>query len=336
MTFTTKKLAGFLTSGRVAAAALAVLSCAAPARNAVGQPLRSQAGAYEVEVLVGGVSAPSFFHAGETYVMGQMGERYTLRVWNRSGRRIEAVVSVDGRDVVDGRPADVRKRGYLVPAWGFVDIDGWRLSQRQAAAFRFTSVADSYAGRMGSARNVGVIGVAVFPERVYYQPRPRPIYPEPYSMGERDAPARNKGWDGDEERSYGPRAEAESQPAPAPASPSAGKSSAAPSESRAADSAAEGAIADARKSPSRRPGLGTEFGETMTSHIREVSFVRASASSPSLMLGVRYNDRAGLLAMGIDVDGYYGAYDDSGLRRTAEPFPVSHRPYASPPPGWRR
>ena len=81
-----------------------------------------------------------------------MGERYTLRIWNRSGRRIEAVVSVDGRDVVDGKPGDFRnKRGYLVPAWGSVDIDGWRLSERQAAAFRFTSVANSYAGRMGSA-----------------------------------------------------------------------------------------------------------------------------------------------------------------------------------------
>ena len=39
---------------------------------------------------------------------------------------MEAVVSVDGRDVIDGKPADFRnKRGYLVPAWGSVDIDGF-------------------------------------------------------------------------------------------------------------------------------------------------------------------------------------------------------------------
>src|SRR5439155_19145072 len=104
---------------------------------------------------------------GGTYVLGQLGQRYTLRVVNHSGRRIEAVLSVDGRDVVDGRPADLRsKRGYLVPAWGEIDIDGWRLSNAQAAAFRFSTVADSYAGRTGSAREVGVIGAAIFPERV--------------------------------------------------------------------------------------------------------------------------------------------------------------------------
>src|SRR5215213_189092 len=140
----------------------AVVSCATPVGSAYAQPLQSGAGAYELEVLVDGQPAPTFFHNGESYVMGRMGERYTLRVWNRSDRRIEAVVAVDGRDVIDGRSGDFRnKRGYLVPAWGSVDIDGWRLSEQQAAAFRFTSVSNSYAARVGSARNVGVIGVAV-------------------------------------------------------------------------------------------------------------------------------------------------------------------------------
>jgi len=50
---------------------------------------------------------------------------------------------------------------------------------------------------------------------------------------------------------------------------------------------------------------------------------------------VRYNDRAGLLAMGIDVDGRTYQPDDSGLRRTADPFPVSHTRYARPPSDWQ-
>ena len=158
------------------AAALPALT-AAPA---AATPLRNQAGAYEVQILVGGAPAQAYHHGGETYVLGQHGARYTLRVYNHSSQRIEAVVSVDGRDVVDGRPADYRsKRGYLVPAYGSVDIDGWRLSRGEAAAFRFSSVANSYAARTGSAREVGVIGVAVFPER--YVPPPRPVYiPRPY------------------------------------------------------------------------------------------------------------------------------------------------------------
>ena len=38
----------------------------------------------------------------------------------------------------------------------------------------------------------------------------------------------------------------------------------------------------------------------MSSQIREVEFVRANASQPSVVLGVRYNDHDGLVAMGVD------------------------------------
>jgi hypothetical protein len=68
--------------------------------------------------------------------------------------------------------------------------------------------------------------------------------------------------------------------------------------------------------------------------VQEVPFARANPVRPSVLLGARYNDRAGLVAMGIDVDGS-AWYSDADLRRTAEPFPVSRRTYALPPPGWR-
>ena len=66
--------------------------------------------------------------------------------------------------------------------------------------------------------------------------------------------------------------------------------------------------------------------------------MRANPGSPSALLGLRYNDRDGLLAMGIDVDGPdWATYDrEEELRRTAEPFPAVHqRRFAAPPPGWR-
>ncbi len=153
------------------------------------QALTDHSGPYELQVIVGGTPAVTFRQDGETFVLGRVGERYTLRVVNRSARRVEAVVTVDGRDVIDGKPGDWRgKRGYLVPAWGTVEIDGWRISQREAAAFRFSTVAGSYAARTGNAREVGVIGVAVFPERWYPPARP-PIYPQsqaPWNGGLRE------------------------------------------------------------------------------------------------------------------------------------------------------
>jgi hypothetical protein len=47
-----------------------------------------------------------------------------------------------------------------------VEIDGFRQSVDTVAAFRFGSVRGSYAAqKTGDARNVGVIGVAIFNER---------------------------------------------------------------------------------------------------------------------------------------------------------------------------
>src|SRR5258708_40291109 len=70
-----------------------------PVERADARPLTSAAGGYEVQVLVDGLPAPTFFQSGETYVMGALGERYTLRVLNHTGRRAEAAAAADGPGV---------------------------------------------------------------------------------------------------------------------------------------------------------------------------------------------------------------------------------------------
>ncbi len=108
----------------------------------------------------------SFQHAGQTWVLGEPGQRFVVVVRNPTPRRVEAVVSVDGRDAVNGRVASFeRHRGYIVPAHGSVRIEGFRQSLDQVATFRFTSPGDSYSARMGTPQNLGVIGVAIFGER---------------------------------------------------------------------------------------------------------------------------------------------------------------------------
>jgi hypothetical protein len=309
-----------------------LVACAAPARNAESRPLRASASGYEVQVLVDGSPAPTFWHDGENYIMGHTGERYVIRVQNHSGRRIEAVVTVDGRDAIDGKAGDFQhKRGYLVPAWGQVDIDGWRLSQSQAATFRFSSVTDSYAARMGNAREVGVIGVAVFPERSY-RPRPMPVTPPCCFDGYRDDELGYRGVPAAEDK----RSAQAPAPAAAPAESLAESGASGYGAGAAKGKAAASASADYAPRRRERPGLGTEFGEAVASHIQEVEFVRANASVPAVLLGVRYNDHDGLVAMGVNVDGVYPWPGDTELRRTADPFPVSPRSYAAPPSGWQR
>ena len=114
---------------------------------------------------------PAFFAGGRTYAIGEAGQRYTVVVTNETGMKVEAVASVDGLDVLDGKPASYTKRGYLVPAGGSVEIEGFRQTSDHVAAFRFGSVRDSYAARTGSDRNVGIVGVAIF------TPRNAPAWP---------------------------------------------------------------------------------------------------------------------------------------------------------------
>jgi hypothetical protein len=100
-----------------------------------------------------------------SFVVGHAGDRYSIRVVNHSSERFEVLATVDGLDVIDGRVGSYSKRGYLIDAYGTLDIDGFRRSSDAVAAFRFGSVRDSYAARTGSDRNVGVIGVAIFREQ---------------------------------------------------------------------------------------------------------------------------------------------------------------------------
>jgi hypothetical protein len=295
----------------------------------------AHSGAYSLQLIdENGRELPTFQQDGRTFVLGSLGRRYSLKVSNHSSHRVEFVSSVDGRDVLDGKTSSWNKDGYVVEPYGEVVIDGFRLSHETVAAFRFSSVDHSYASKMGDARDVGVIGVAVFPEREeqsVVQGAPQPHF-------------WNNLWNragGDDEAQSAPAGGgrggagslADLAPAPPPASGAAPMSPPAPDEKAAApvDGALATGHAEAKRKEARR-GLGTEFGEQRDSHVNEVQFVRAS-SQPAHVLSLRYDDRAGLLALGIDLDPARTArLQELRLRATAEPFRESG--FSEPPAGW--
>ena len=108
---------------------------------------------------------PGVAAGGRTLVVGEDGARYRIIVRNATTARFEIVASVDGLDVIDGKPADPARRGYLVDPHDELVIDGFRTSDREVAAFRFGRVSESYAARTTGDRDVGVIGLAIFAER---------------------------------------------------------------------------------------------------------------------------------------------------------------------------
>lgn len=264
--------------------AISSLVCSTDADGRIWFSGSHSAASYELRIVVNGVEQPVYYQGGYGYVEGFIGSRYAIRVHNRSWRRVEAVISVDGRDAIDGRPAELGKRGYVIPPYSFIDVDGFRISTAEVAAFRFTTVPDSYASRMGTPWEVGVIGVAVFPERVNYPPPP-----PPYALKRGEYPV-------DDAERQAPRAGATAESAPYPYP--------------------------------RGRDLGTQFGERSYSPVSETTFVRENWSSPEVRLGVRYNSRQGLCAMGVR------AFCDRPWPPPPPPPYYPDPPYSEPPPGW--
>jgi hypothetical protein len=299
---------------------------------------------YDVQILrEDGETAPTYAKNNRFYVQGTAGERYVVRVTNPTARRIEAVVSVDGLDVVDGESGDLRKRGYVVPPYGEVRIEGFRTSQDDVATFRFSSVNDSYAGKKGKARNVGVIAVALFEEQaapqqqVIVPPPPPDRFRAPYDDEDGvdvdvNVNVRRRDLAGKAEKKAPTSATAPAaEPPPPPVAPSGG--AAAPSRYRSLDESTADmgrAPVETRVPQRERLGLGTEFGEQRYSAATFTQFVRA-AGRPVAIAELRYNDAAGLMALGINV----GPMPDEGeimTRETADPFPGDQR-FATPPRG---
>lgn len=123
-------------------------------------------GPVELEVLDRDADSwlPQRSHRGEAWIAGTPGHRYAVRLHNRGGQRVLAVLSVDGVNAVSGQTAAADQRGYVLAPGQSIEVAGWRKSQHEVAQFVFTGLDDSYAARTGRPDNVGVIGIAVFDE----------------------------------------------------------------------------------------------------------------------------------------------------------------------------
>ena len=141
---------------------------------------------FEFEVLVNGRGVKEYYHKGSNYIEAKEGSRFSLKMRNNSGHRVLFVPTVDGLSIMSGKEASFSSRGYVVGAYDSLTIDGWRTSDDKVAEFFFSSPKGSYATKMDKEGNLGVIGCAVFKEKVKepeviikkeYIPMPYPSYP---------------------------------------------------------------------------------------------------------------------------------------------------------------
>jgi hypothetical protein len=198
-------------------------------------------------------------HHGRRYVVGQPGNEYAIRIRNCSGRRLLAVVSVDGVNAVTGATASPEQSGYVLEPGGYVNIQGWRKDLSRTAAFYFSDPSDSYAARTGRPNDLGVIGVALFAERQ--------AEPQRWLSSERRSEAADS-----RERSG--------------------------SDATGAAKASRAAGANASAPAVQEPSLGTGHGRGEYAPVEQVAFERAS-TQPDEMIAIRYERRETLVAMGV-------------------------------------
>lgn len=151
----------------LAGAALLLLSAAGSPAAALEQ------GPYRLEVLVGGVPLAEYAARGTRYVEALEGREYSLRLTNRTARRIAVALSVDGLNTIDAKTTAARDAAkWILGPYESTTIEGWQTGPATARRFFFTTENDSYGEWLGKTTNLGIVAAAVFRER---QPLPAPI-----------------------------------------------------------------------------------------------------------------------------------------------------------------
>jgi hypothetical protein len=188
-------------------------------------------------------------------------------------------------NVLSGETAAWDQTGYVLSPWQPYRITGWRKSSSEVAVFEFSSAGDSYAGRTGRPDHVGVIGVALFREKL-----PEPVA-QASDHGARDARER-------QEESLSLQRNAP----PPPASPAAGSqersSAEAPALAQRAPSPSASADSVAKAAPVPATRLGTGHGQRESSVITHTRFERLQRS-PNEIIRIRYDSRENLVAAGV-------------------------------------
>lgn len=257
-----------------------------------------------------GATLPVYFHAGQYWVPGKPGAKYAISLCNKVGERLLAVTSVDGINVLSGARAGWDQTGYVFGNRTCYDITGWRKSDSEVAAFEFSASSDSYAALTGRPGEVGVIGVALFRERM-----PEPVVAPPLYRRRMES-------DGLRE------SQADRSPAPAESAgpATATQNSAGTAKSMTGRSSTDSALSASPDAPRAMPKLGTAHGQREESVVSRTEFERAQ-DRPSEVIRIRYDSREALMAMGVI---------PAIAPRVPNPFPMSGNATYVPDPPIRR
>jgi len=257
-----------------------------------------------VEIRCDGTPLPLLEHGAQIYAVAPRDGSYTIELYNDSAKRVEAVVTVDGASVLDGKPASHDAQGYVVAPWSKAVIPGWRRSDDEVARFTFCAKGENYTAKMDQGvANTGVIGVAVFEEYEHtpvviyrYISPSRPIVIEPWNYP--------RIWPCGTLMSDEPAVQSHTAECNSAFSSSSMKMTLCSASMPVVDTPAPARKSRKVMRSSRKASvshdLGTGYGRKAEHKVRRVHFTRAS-SSPSEIITIEYATREALAAAGVDL-----------------------------------
>jgi len=274
---------------------------------------------YELDVLVHGKKVTKYPKEGLTFIEGRNETPYTIRFTNNTAWRVLVVVSVDGLSVMDGEEASSESSGYVVDAFGTVDIPGWRLDNDEVAKFIFDKKGKSYAYKTNKPNNVGVIGCLVFMERK-----------EAYFPGYfNDSALRllNLGSNTIPDWTYRPLGGSDTYMGNCGGTTFTGDLIRYSHTPVTGNTTAEATISYSLDAQTVQ-NIGTQFGPPSAHKVVEIEFERVEF--PAELIELHYDDRAGLYRRGIDTSDKVRAK----VARSFKDYDNTKTIGCKPPPGW--
>lgn len=270
----------------------------------------------ELVILVKNRTILEYRHENQVYVEGRANSNYEIEVRNHTLNRVEAVISVDGLSILDGKEAGTHSQGYLINGYGTIRIPGWKLDLNNVAKFAFAGKQDSYASHRsgGTTLNNGVIGVMVFNEKAPIYQFHNVSWPDNYNQ-RYDNTSLNDQLLRDRPRGI----------VPDRTSWSASEASVNNMMSNSiSSSSASNTMASASTTNATPQSLGTGFGATTGFVTRVVSFTRGEMLT---ILNLYYDSLSGLRAKGVPIE------RKRQTRPQPNAFPNLHG--CQPPEGWQ-
>jgi hypothetical protein len=268
---------------------------------------------YEVNILVNGNRCKQYNHDGNLFIEAKQNSEYVIEIKNNAWRRILAVCSIDGLDILNGKHAVQNGPGYIVNGRDSSKFDGFRVSDNKVAKFVFDYKNKSYAKSKGdgSEKNVGVIGVRLFEEKFVPIPPPTEIHHHNYK---KLSYLPHDPWDVTYTTSCDSLGVGET-PYNTCGNTPVGDSSAKYSSDQKLNSSAGGIL--------RGFDMGTKWGEAKESHVVEVEFDRGNLC---LTTNIYYASRQSLIEMGVPL---------GNEKQVNFPKSFQDSKYARPPKNWK-